>query len=122
MEPTLGMRIVRSASMWVASLRARSRRTCLSCSVATRTKSARQMATPFVVCKKCGLSPGDPRGRPGCANGSVLVGPAVLVFQPPRHERADQFGHRGAFALGERLQRLSVLVIEPDNLIVPELF
>src|SRR5262249_55611754 len=32
MEPTLGMRIVRSASMWVASSRAPSPRICLSCS------------------------------------------------------------------------------------------
>src|SRR5262249_43798126 len=51
---------------------------------------------------------------------SVLVGPAVLVFQPPRHERANQLRHRGASALGDGFQHLSVVVIEPDDLVVPK--
>jgi hypothetical protein len=55
---------------------------------------------------------------------SKIVGTtrAIILFQPPRYVCAYQFRHRGVPALGDGLQHLSVIVIEPDDLVVPMFF
>src|SRR5262245_41518936 len=54
---------------------------------------------------------------------SVTVRPCIAVafLQPPRHEPTNQFRYRGALTFGQSAQRLRVVMVEPDDLIVPEL-
>ena len=46
----------------------------------------------------------------------------VVLLQPPRHIGAYQLCHRGASAFGDSFQHLSVVMIEPDKLVMPALF